>query len=117
MAGYVFLGALAAFGLFSILWALLGWLLPGDRGAALVCLEEADEGLLSRYKWLRGMGLLSCPLLVVTENDLVQPEGCEIEICSREALFQRLELERKKIDGTGNGDSSGRDQRRGVSEL
>ena len=116
MSGYVILGALAAFGLLSILWAAMGWLLPGGRGMALVCVGEPDAGILARYKWLRSLGLLACPLIVAAEDAALQPmDG--MEICAPESLLFRLELERVKIDGTGNGDPPGRHQRSGVSEL
>lgn len=115
MAGYVLLGALAAFGLLSMVWASLGWLLPSGRGCALVCFGKPDPGILSRYKWLRGLGLLSCPLLVVADDPGEPEDG--IEICTGEELLSRLEMERNRFHGTGNGDPPGRDQRRGVSEL
>lgn len=116
MAGYVILGVLAAFGLLSVLWAALGWLLPGGKGMALVCVGEPDAGILARYKWLRSLGLLACPLIVAAEDAALQPmDG--MEICAPESLLFRLELERDQIDGTGNGDPTGRNQRRGISEL
>ena len=118
MALWVILGMLAAFGLLSAVWTALGWLLPDGRGMALVCLGCPDEGIVSRYRWLRGAGLLRCPLLVCAEEDLPQWQTATgIEICGREELVPRLELERKNIDRTGNGDPAGRHQRRGVSEL
>ena len=117
MAGFILLGALAAFGLLSVLWACLGWLLPGGRGCVMVCLGMPDEGIVSRYKWLRGLGLFACPLLIVAEDAGAWQQIDGIELCEPEALLSRLELERKQIDGTGNGDPPGRDQRRGISEL
>ena len=108
MAGYVFFGAMAAFGLLSILWACLGWLLPAGEGCVMVCYGKPDDGILSRYKWLKGMGFLRCPLWVITE---------ETEICTGEELLSWLEMERNRFAGTGNGDPSGRHQRRGISEL
>jgi len=116
MAGYVILVFLTCFGLLSVLWTALGWLLPGDAGAVMVCMGTPDLGLLSRYRWLRSLGFLRCPLVAVTGEDLPGlPEGTEI--CSREELLFRLEQEWKLHHGTGNGDSSGRHQRRGISEL
>ncbi len=115
MIGYVILGTLAAFGCFSALWALLGWLLPDGKGCALVCYGAPDEGILARAKWLNSLGLLNVPLLAVSETGEGIPPGTEK--CSREDLLPRLEWERKRVDGTGNGDHPGRHQRRGVSEL
>ena len=116
MAGWVILAFFAGFGLLSFLWAALGWLLPGADGAVLVCVGSPDVGLVSRYRWLRSLGFFRCPLLSVTlDADPLLPPG--IEICSRETLILRLEQEWNLHHGTGNGDSSGRYQRRGISEL
>lgn len=115
VAGWFVLGTLAAFGLLSVLWALLGWLLPGDRGCALVCWGIPDEGTLARLGWLRSLGLLHCPLLVVAEEGQAIPPGTEI--CSGEALLSRLEWERNRFHGTGNGDYTGCHQCGGISEL
>ena len=115
MAGYVALGALAAFGLLSLLWATFGWLLPGGKGCAVVCCGMPDEGILTRFKWLKSLGLLNCPLIIIAEDAQSVPP--ETEICSREELLLRLEWERKRFDRTGNGDHTRRHQRRGISEL
>lgn len=115
MAGYIIVGTLAAFGAMSLLWALLGWLLPGGQGCVLVCWGQPDEGILSRYRWLRGTGLLRCTLIAVDAKD-ADPRK-DVEICAGEELLSRLERERKESDGTGTGDFAGRDQRRDLSEL
>lgn len=113
MAGYFVVGALAAIGLLSVLWALCGWLLPGGHGCVLVCYGTPDEGICSRYRWLRGTGLLNCPLVAV---DAVQmPPGEDLEQCAGEHLVDRLKQERNH--GTGTGNFTGCDQRRGISEL
>ena len=117
MAGYVWIGVLAAFGLLSVLWAVLGWLLPGGRGCAVVCVDAPDEGILSRYCWLRDLGLLRCPLLILSEQEGEYRHIQGLETVSPEELISRLKEERYGNDGTGNGDSSGRCRRRGVSEL
>lgn len=116
MAGHVILVMLAAFGVLCAMWAGLGWLLPSGRGCALVCYGYPDEGIRSRYRWLCALGLFSGPLIAVTE-DTGLPQGCETEICRPEAMLVRLEWERNRFDGTGNGDPTGRHQRRGISEL
>ncbi len=120
MAIYILIGMLAAIGALSVLWVFFGGLLPGAKGGAVVCLGWPEEGILHRYRWLRDLGLIHCPLIVVTEEPLdgeMQPLSCGMEICSPDALWQRLERERTDLDGTGNGDSPGRGQRRGISEL
>lgn len=112
MAGYVILGTLAAFGAFCAVWAVFGWLLPELKGCILVCIGTPEEAVLYRIKWMKGLGLLSCPLLVVAEESRK-----DLEICSPEDLLSRLEMERKRFDGTGNGDHSGHHQCGGVPEL
>jgi len=113
VAGYFVVGTLAAFGGLCLLWTILGWLLPSGKGCALVCYGAPDEGIYARYRWLRSMGFLSCPLLAVSEEEI----GCwkEAELCTTEALLARLEGER--IYGTGTGDPAGRGKRSGISEL
>ena len=115
MGWYVLLGALAAFGALSAVWAALGWLLPGAGGCALVCVGLPDEGTRSRYRWLYAVGLLRCPLIAVAEETAAP--GTETEICSREDLLVRLEWEKERFHGTGIGDSAGRGECGGVSEL
>ena len=94
---------------------MLGWLLPRGQGMALVCWGPPDVGMVSRYRWLSGAGLLVCPLIAVVSEESVTFEPTER--CAGEALLARLEWERRKADGTGIGDPPGRDQCRGVSEL
>ena len=113
MVWYILLGTLAAYGALSAIWASLGWLLPGLRGFALVYMGTPEEGVCRRYRWLRGLGLISCPFLAVTENERSE----EIEVCGREDLLDRLAWEAEQFGGTGTGDHTGRGQRRGVSEL
>ena len=112
---YFLVGTLAAFGVFCVLWVLLGWLIPVGKGCALVCWGEAGEETLAGFRWLRGLGLLHCPLIVVTEDCGESPE--QTENCRPEQLLVRLEQERNRFDGTGNGDPTGRGQRRGISKL
>ena len=122
----VLIGALAAFGLLSAVWAAGGWLLPGGRDGMAVCFCLPGLKQLStvrRWHWLREVGLLRCPVILV-DCGLSEKEKKELarwcnetELCSQEALCERLELERNRFDGTGNGNHSGRGKRRGVSEL
>ena len=120
MALYIILGTLAAIGVLSILWVCFGWLLPGGTGAILVC-REPSEALMLRCRWLRELGLLRLPLVILAKESPEQENlphyGGGIEICSPEMLASRLERERLHGDGTGNGDPPGRHQRRGISEL
>lgn len=111
----ILLLTLAAIGLLSLGWVLFGWLLPSGKGCALVCFGAPDVGIVSRYKWLRGMGLLHCPLIAVVDKPELLDE--QTEICAGEQLLSRLETERNRVHGTGIGDSSGRDQCHHISEL
>ena len=99
----------AALGVLSCLWAAAGWLLPGGRGGAVVCLCRGgmrEEALVRRYGWLHGAGLLRVPLLAV-DCGLSEPERRWLEgragvtVCTPEQLVRRLEWERNRIDGTG----------------
>ena len=120
MTGYILLGTLAAIGLLSLIWVFLGALFPASRGGAFVCLDQPSEALVARYRWLREVGLVNGPMLIVSdawEVNGMQPAGCGIEVCSREELIARLEQERDRYDAAGNGDPSGRSERRDISEL
>ena len=114
MIGDIAFGTLAAFGFLSVLWAALGWLLPDGRGCVLVCYDLPDTGILSRWKWLSGLGLLRCPLVAVVEETC---PDTETEQCRAEDLLARLEMERNRFNGIGNGDPSGHHRCRGLSEL
>ena len=97
MAGYVLIGALAAFGLLCVLWIGYGFFLPKAVGGVIVYpgnLTEQGMNFTLRCIWLREMGLLHCPLIAV-EDDLNEGERIwltshGIEICSREELSNRL---------------------------
>ena len=114
--GMVFLCILAGIGLMSILWSVFGILLPDIPGAVLLCAGIPQDVYLLRYRWLRSLGLLGCPLVMVTEEmPVVIPE--DTERISREEIITRLEQEWKNCHGTGTGDSSGHHRCSGISEL
>lgn len=118
MAGYILLGFLAAFGALSALWAIFGWLLPANRKGLLIYVGDETGFFVRRYLWLRGLGLISCPLI------LTEPVNCdrdilltqEIEICSPEELALRLGIGAKDFDA-GIGNYSRCHQHGGISEL
>ena len=123
MALYILLGTLAAFGLVSGLWVLYGLLLPADRESVIYAPARpgvAERSFARRYLWLRELGLLRCSLTMIdlglrgSERDWLTDRG--ITICSPAELSDRMEQERKQIDGRF-GNPPGRHQRRGVSEL
>lgn len=102
MATLIILTVLAAFGVLSALWALFGFLLPGQRGPVMVCLCRSggkEEAVIRRYRWLRDLGLLHCPLILVdgglTEEERVRLGKQDVEICTLAELDARLEQERE----------------------
>lgn len=110
MVTWIVLAVLAAFGALCVIWALFGFLLPGQRGAALVCVcrgSAREEQLIRHYGWLRDLGLLRAPLLLIdgglTEEERARLPKCRqgVEICGPEELYSRLEQERNRLDGTG----------------
>ena len=94
MAGYFVIGTLAAFGAFCALWVLAGLFLPRHPGAAVVVLSgPGDEAILCRYRWLRGIGLVRCPIVFIGKAP------CEgILSCTLEELTSLLEQERNGFD-------------------
>ena len=94
MAGYVIVGMLAAFGLLCAVWFLWGlFTLEGETGTIL-WLGGDVHSFAQRYIWLREMGFVRGRLVIVAEDLSAQErqwlEAQEIELCSREALAQRL---------------------------
>lgn len=95
MAGYFLIGVLAAIGGLSVLWALLGWLLPVCRKGWLLYPAGSEQTeFVPVYLWLRSLGLVKCPLILV---DLGLSQGQRerfaekgIEIYSLEELPERL---------------------------
>lgn len=108
MAWSIILGALAAWGVLCALWALLGWLLPGSGGGVvLLCLcrpRRSLEGAILRHRWLRSLGLMRCPLLILgdplsaEEQAVYRKKYPGIEFCSLEELTARLEVERNQFE-------------------
>lgn len=95
MAGYFLLAVLAAFGVLSVLWALFGWLLPVCREGWLLYPGRTGKlPFVYLYLWLRGMGLVKCPLILADfglgekERERLREKG--IEIYSLKELPERL---------------------------
>jgi hypothetical protein len=106
MVIWIVLTVLAAFGLLCVLWTLFGFLLPGQRGAVLICLCRGaahEEQIIRHYGWLRDLGLLRAPLLLVdggmTEEERIRLLKCRqgVEFCRLEELSSRLEQERNAV--------------------
>lgn len=98
MVMWIILSVFAAFGVLCALWACLGFLLPGQKGVAMVyyCRGESLDALIRRWRWLRDLGLVRCRLILVdgglTEEQkqmLANRQG--IEICDPAQLPERIE--------------------------
>lgn len=95
--GIIILSVLAAFGVLCVLWTFFGFLLPGQKGTYMVytCRGENLDALIRRCRWLRDLGLIRSPLLIVdrgmTEEQLQALDGkYGIEICRPEELADRI---------------------------
>ena len=106
MAGYVILCFLAAFGVLCVLWVASGWLFPRNQWITVcLCRSHTQETIaIRRYGWLKDLGFLKGPLLLVDSTLSEQQRCCVlrkysgIEFCCLEELPARLELERNRLD-------------------
>ena len=71
MFWYVLLGFFAAVGVLSLLWLCAGLFLPDEKKqpVAICCPQNGTLTLLRRYRWLRELGLVRCPI-VLLDSDL-----------------------------------------------
>ncbi len=105
MAGCILLGTLALLGLLCALWGLFGLYFGCGKGSALVCLwgSGREPAQILRYCWLRGMGLIRSPMLIL-ECPLSEPEKARlcgkypgIQFCTWAELPALLEQERERF--------------------
>ena len=104
MGVYICVGMLAAFGLWCVLWTVLGWLhLPREPEMICICKTGPQlEATLRRWNRLRGWNLVTGRLLVVDEGLTEQERmdilrlGREIEFCDPKALPALLEMGAEK---------------------
>lgn len=96
----ILMGSLAALGVFFGGFALMGWLLGSSRGFRLVYFPKADPGAgLFRYRMLRGLGLLTCPMVVADcslspeEKAWLMKKFPGIRFCSSQELSEILRQE------------------------
>lgn len=69
MGWYILLGFLSAFGALGILWCLAGWLLAAGPQGWVLCPASAEQpGFVPVYLWLRSLGLIRCPLIVMDQG-------------------------------------------------
>ena len=118
MAGYVVIGALAAFGLLCGLRIMLTLALAGKKRMRWLIVTEG--GLLGRCLLLRDLGLLPCRL-AVWEDGLCPEERCwlerqRVEIWNSAQIGAWFGIGAKNY-GAGTGNSPGCHQCGGVSEL
>lgn len=106
MAAFIIMAVLAAFGAVCALWVLLGFWLPGQRGAAAVLLCRGDAGeetVIRRYLWLYDLGVVRCPLVLVDcgltlqQRDRLRRHTRGITLCAPEELSDKLEREREHL--------------------
>lgn len=102
MTVFLIFGVLAAFGGLSLLWALLGFLLPGQRATVMVHLcRGRQEAAVRRWGWLRDLGLLRCPLILVDcplcDRERFARDRHGVEFCDLADLTARLEQEREGV--------------------
>ncbi len=101
MAGFVIIGVLAAFGTLCALWVLFGFLLPRPRGCRLVYFcDGREESVLRRYFWLRDLGFLRCPLVLIGSG-LADTRRQQIALKCRSVYFytpeEWIEQEKKSL--------------------
>lgn len=88
---HIFFLFLAGMGLFSVLWAIMGVFLPNCRDGWLLCTKTEFVVI---YLWLRGVGLVTCPLILpdvgLTEEQRTLYESKDIRLESPESLILRL---------------------------
>ena len=105
MAALLVICVLAACGVLSILWAAFGFLLPGQRGVVMVCLDGRgkEEAVIRRDGWLHGLGLVRGPLVLIDqglseqERERLLRMELNVVICTWEGLPSILEQERERL--------------------
>lgn len=109
MLGEIILALLAAAGVFSLLWALLGWLLLSREGEQTVLLYADGEGQLlerqlRRHLWLCRTGLLQARLVVVDQGLTTEAAKLAKLLCRDcGAEYWRIQELHRLLDGDFNG--------------
>ena len=116
----ILIGTLLSFGIFCVLWTVLGSLLSGGRGT-VICLGQPDEAVLlaRRLRLLRELGLFRGQLVLLTDEEHRVEGACLscVETLTPEELIRKIQLGAKEFGAAGDGDPSGHRVGGGVSEL
>lgn len=106
MIKFVILGVFAAFGVLCALWVLYGAFLPRFKGGAMVFYSKPDteEAVLRRYGWLRDLGFVKCPLILLDSHTTAQQQERirrkyhNVEFYTLAEWTAKLDEGRKQID-------------------
>lgn len=76
---YVIIGFFAAVGFLFLLWLLYGACVPKNSAevVTVLCQSGRERQLLRRYRWLRDLGLIRSPIVLVG-SDLSAQEQSEL---------------------------------------
>ena len=92
---------LAGIGLVSLLWCVLGWILPDVPLLVVFQCPQGHhpDGAISRYQWLRNLGLIRGKLMIIgqipeIEQDIWKKKHPNVEFLTAQELPAALELER-----------------------
>lgn len=116
----VWIGALAAFGIFCVLWAAFGWLLSGGRGTVVCLGEPAGAALLARrLRLLRELGLFRghIVLLIDEKNAGEDVTLSGVETVTPEEFSRRIQLGAEEFGAAGDGNITGHRVGGGLSKL
>ena len=116
----VWIGALASFGVFCVLWTVFGWLLSGGRGTVVCLGEPAGAVLLARrLRLLRELGLFRGRLVLLTDEKNAGEDVAlsGVEIITPEEFSRQMKLGAEEFGAAGDGDFAGHRVGGGLSEL
>ena len=92
---------LAAVGIVSLIWCVLGWILPDAAMLVVFRCPQGyhPDGAICRYQWLRSLGLIHGKLVIIgqispQEQDIWKKKHPNVEFLTAEDLPAALELER-----------------------
>ena len=90
---------LAAIGALCGMWVAFGFLLAVPKGTVMVCLTPRDaEAAVRHHGWLRELGLIRCPLILVDTEEDPWVQYSDVGCCAMDQIGKRLEQERTGFD-------------------